>query len=313
METGFRAAGAAAEAARVRRNTLIGMACMAMSGFLFMFGNAMVKHLAMSGIPPVEIVFFRSAFSLVVLSPFVMRSPGVLKTGRLRLHIGRGVVQAFSMICFFSGIGYVTLVEANALEFTAPIFATALAILFFGEKIRARRLIAMAVGFLGAIIALRPGFAVLNEGHGLLLLASIAWAGVLLMIRTMSKTESALTQSLYIGIVLTPIAACLAIPVWVQPDLTQLGFLLAIGATATTGQFLFAQSFRYAEMSAVLPLDFTKLIWSAIIGYVAFSFVPDIFTLLGATIIFSAGAYITIREAQLQRVVTTGTRPPLAG
>jgi drug/metabolite transporter (DMT)-like permease len=274
---------------------------MAMSGFLFMFGNAMVKHLAMSGIPPVEIVFFRSAFSLVVLSPFVLRSPGVLRTARLKLHIGRGVVQAFSMICFFSGIGYVTLVEANALEFTAPIFATALAILFFGDKIRARRVIAMAVGFLGAIIALRPGFATLNEGHGLLLIASISWAGVLLMIRTMSKTESALTQSLYIGIVLTPIAAALAIPVWVQPDWPQLGFLFAIGATATTGQFLFAQSFRYAEMSAVLPLDFTKLIWSTIIGYVAFSFVPDIFTLLGATIIFSAGAYITIREAQLQR------------
>lgn len=276
---------------------------MAGSAFLFMAGNAVIKLLAQSGIPPVETVFFRSVVSLVLLAPFAFAARDVLRTTRLRTHAVRGVIQAASMICFFSGIASVALVEANALEFTSPIFATLFAILFFGERVRLRRLLAMGAGFLGAVIALRPGFAEIHQGHGLLLTASILWASVLLMIRSLSVTESALTQSLYIGLILTPIAGILAAFVWVTPDWTQLALLCTVGTTATLGQYLFVQAFRYADMSAVLPLDFSKLIWSSLFGYLIFQYVPDPFILLGATIIFAAGAYITIREAQIQRRV----------
>ncbi|BCW89370.1 Riboflavin transporter [Alphaproteobacteria bacterium SO-S41] len=302
MDTEVKAAGAAAEAAaRKGRTTLIGMACMAASALLFMSGNAVIKLLAESGIPPVQTVFFRALVSLILLTPFALMTPGVLKTDRLVTHGIRGIVQAASMICFFSGIVSISLVEGNALEFTSPIFATLFAVLFMGEAIRARRLIAMACGFLGALIALRPGFAEINQGHGFILVASILWAAVLLMIRSLSTTESALTQSLYIGIILTPIAGVLAALVWVTPDWHQLALLAFVGCTATLGQYLFAQAFRFAEMSAVLPLDFTKLIWSSIIGLLIFHTTPDAFVLLGGTIIFVSGAYITIREAQIQR------------
>lgn len=274
---------------------------MAASAFLFMAGNAVIKHLADGGIPPVETVFFRSIVSLVILAPFALRTPGVLKTAHLRTHVLRGLIQAGSMIAFFYGIVHITLVEANALEFTSPILATVLAMLFFGEPVRSRRLIAMGVGFLGAMIALRPGFQELNQGHALIALASLLWAVVLLFIRRLSATETALTQSVYIGLILTPIAGVLTIFVWKTPDLEQFLFLCMVGVTATSGQYLFAQAFRYAEMTAVLPLDFTKLIWSSLIGYFVFSSAPDTLTLLGATVIFAAGAYITIREARLMR------------
>ena len=293
--------------AKGRRDTLIGMVCMAASALMFMSGNAVIKHLAATGIPPIETVFFRSAVSVLVLAPFVLKTPGALKTAHLNLHALRGVVQVASMICFFYGIVDISLVEANALEFSSPIFATILAMLFFGEPVRYRRLIAMAVGFLGAVVALRPGFQALNMGHALLALASLLWAAVLLMIRRLSVTESALTQSVYIGLVLTPISGVLAAFAWVTPDWSQLAFLCMVGTTATLGQYLFAQAFRYAEMSAVLPLDFSKLIWSSIIGYFAFAYVPDALTLLGAAIIFGAGAYITLREAQLQRRAARAT------
>lgn len=302
MDTDVRAAGAEAKAEPPgRRATLLGMACMAASALLFMTGNAVIKHLAASGIPPVETVFFRSAVSLVILAPFALRTPGVLKTRHFGAHVSRGLIQAASMIAFFYGIVHITLVEANALEFTSPILATLMAMLFFGEPVRTRRIVAMSCGFVGAMIALRPGFQALNEGHGLIALASLLWAVVLLYIRKLSQTESALTQSLYIGMVLTPLAGSLAAFVWVTPNLEQFLFLCMVGVTATAGQYLFAQAFRYAEMSAVLPLDFTKLIWSSLIGYFAFSLIPDALTLLGATVIFAAGAYITIREAQLLR------------
>lgn len=302
MDTDVRAACAGAEAEPPRRtSTLLGMACMAASALLFMAGNAVIKHLADIGIPPVETVFFRSAVSLVLLAPFAMSVPGVLKTRHLALHVQRGLIQAGSMIAFFYGIVHISLVEANALEFTSPILATLIAMLFLGEPVRARRLIAMAGGFVGAMIALRPGFQELNQGHGLIALASLLWAVVLLYIRRLSLTESALTQSLYIGLVLTPLSGALAASVWVTPTLEQFAFLCMVGVTATAGQYLFAQAFRYAEMTAVLPLDFTKLIWSSLIGYFAFSYLPDALTLLGATVIFAAGAYITLREAQLAR------------
>jgi len=266
-----------------------------------MAGNAVIKHLAEDGIPPVETVFFRSAVSLVILAPFALRAPGILKTDFLGTHVVRGLIQAASMIAFFYGIVHITLVESNALEFTSPILATLIAMIFFGEPVRARRLIAMGVGFLGAMIALRPGFQELNQGHGLIALASLLWALVLLYIRKLSVTESALKQSVFMGLVLTPVAGVLAAFVWVTPNFEQFLFLCMVGATATGGQWLFAQSFRLAEMSAVLPLDFTKLIWSSLIGYFVFEYLPDAITLIGATVIFVAGAYITLREAQLVR------------
>lgn len=302
MDTDVRAACAEAEAEPpVRSSSLLGMACMAGSALLFMAGNAVIKHLAEGGIPPIETVFFRSAVSLVILAPFALNAPGVLKTLHLRTHVVRGLIQAASMIAFFYGIVHIALVEANALEFTSPILATLLAMIFFGEPVRTRRLIAMGCGFLGAMIALRPGFQELGQGHALVAVASLLWAAVLLFIRRLSVTETALTQSIYIGLILTPISAVLAAFVWQTPNLEQFLFLLMVGATATAGQYLFAQSFRYGEMSAVLPLDFTKLIWSSLIGYFVFEYLPDAITLIGATVIFVAGAYITLREAQLVR------------
>ncbi len=302
MDAEVKAAAPEAEAVGApKRSTALGMACMAAAAFLFMFGNAIIKLLAASGIHPIEIVFFRSAFSLVLLAPFVLRNKALLRTMRLKLHVTRGMVQAVSMMMFFVGLSKVTLVEATALEFTSPLFATIFAMIFMGERVRARRIIALSLGFAGALIALRPGFADITVGHWLILAASILWAGVLLMIRALSRTEGAITQSVYMGLILTPISCIAASFVWVTPDLHQLVLLLTVGTTATLGQYLFAQAFRLAEMTAVLPLDFTKLIWSSAIGYLVFHTLPDAFVVLGGAIIFAAGAYITLREAQLQR------------
>jgi drug/metabolite transporter (DMT)-like permease len=205
------------------------------------------------------------------------------------------------MACFFMGLASTPLVEVNALEFAYPIFATILAIFVYREVPRARRIIALLIGFAGAMIALRPGFAEVGQGQLFILLASFLWGGVTLCIRELGKTETAVTQSLYLGFVLVPVAAAFAVPVWVWPNLVQLGLIVVIGTTATIGQLLYAEAFRRAEMGAVLPLDFSKLGFSAIIGFAVFTEVPDALTVVGAAITFGAGAYITIREAQLAR------------
>lgn len=124
---------------------------------------------------------------------------------------------------------------------------------------------------------------------------------MLITIRELGKTESSLSQSVYLGLVLTPVSAIAASFVWVWPSWSDLFWLMAVGCTATFGQLAYVQSFRLAEMSAVLPLDFSKLIWSSMIGFLIFSEVPHLLAVVGGTIIFAAGAYITIREAQVAR------------
>ena len=279
-----------------------GMALALFSTVLFSAGNAIIQHLSAT-IPPIEVVFFRSLFSFVILAPWVLHEGfASLKTKRLRLHLGRAAVQTLSMILFFQGLATVPLVEVNAFEFTVPIFTTIIAIVLLREKIRLRRTIALLVGFAGTMIALRPGFSEIGMGQLLLLSSSFVWGFVILAIRELGKTDSALAQNIYLAVVLTPIAFAGALLAgWIWPTWEDLVWLIAISLTATIGQMAYVQAFRLAEMSTLLPLDFAKLVLSAAIGLFFFAQVPNVYTVIGAVIIFASGAYITIREAQVSR------------
>jgi drug/metabolite transporter (DMT)-like permease len=284
-----------------------GMGLMLFAALIFSVGNAVTKHLVAT-VPPIEVVFFRSFLSLLFLAPFVWWAGGlaILKTSRLKLHLSRSLLQTVSMILFFSGIATVPLVQINALEFTSPIFATVFAIVLMGDKIHLRRTLALAAGFGGAIVALWPdlqrgGVEGIGTGQILLLAASLVWGLVLVTIRELGKTETPLVQSVYLGLVLTPISAVWAAFLWVWPSWIDLIWLVVVALTATFGNLAYIQAFRSAEMSAVLPLDFSKLIWSAMLGFVIFGEIPEPFTVIGATIIFAAGAYITLREARVAR------------
>lgn len=310
MTEDTRPAPAAGKAARARAALLAlprpvqGMALMLFSSFVFTAGNAVIRHLSHT-LPPVEIVFFRSLFSLAILFPLALQAgPATLRTSRLPLHLARGAIQAVSMMMFFQGVASIPLVEVNALEFTAPLFATIIAVLFFGERLKLRRTLALIVGFIGALVALRPGFDTISVGHGLILGSAFVWAWVLIAIRALSTTESSLTQSVYMGLALTPVSGLAAAFVWVWPSWTELAWLALLTTTATIGQLAYVEAFRRAEMSAVLPLDYSKLIWSAALGFVLFAEIPDLAAIAGGTVIFAAGAYITLREAQIAR------RPP---
>jgi drug/metabolite transporter (DMT)-like permease len=288
-------------------STVEGIVLMLASALIFSVGNAVLKHLAAT-VPPIEVVFFRSFLSLLFLSPLIWWAGGFssLKTGRLKLHITRSLLQTVSMIMFFQGIVTVPLVQVNALEFTSPIFATVFAIFLLGDRIHFRRTAALVAGFAGAIVALWPdlqrsGISGLGSGQVLLLGASLVWGLVLVTIRELGKTESPLVQSFYLGLVLTPITGVWAALVWVWPSWNELFWLLIVASTATFGSLAYIQAFRLADMSVCLPIDFSKLIWSALLGFLVFSEVPEVLTVVGATIIFAAGAYITLREARVAR------------
>jgi len=277
------------------------MVCVLASTLCFSTASALIRGLSGS-VPPPEIAFFRSFFGLLILLPVVgWYGASAIRTERLALHGIRGALHAVSMIIWFFALSLVPLAEATALEFAAPLMTTMIAILFLGEVVRARRLAALAIGIAGVLIVVRPGFESVALGQLLCLVSVVIWAACQLIIRELGRTESAFVQGFYTVAVFTPITAAVALPFWVWPSPSSVALLVVLAAVSTVGIWLYGEAFRRAEMSAILPLESTKLIWSVGYGLIFFAEEPELLTLAGGAIIFAAAAYITFREALLSR------------
>lgn len=282
---------------------VLGMLCMLVATACFATMNAMIRGLGLSGdIPPVAIAFWRAFLGFLLLLPLALWwGRASIRTGRLGFHALRGSLQAVSMILFFVGLSLTPLAKATAFEFAAPILATLLAVLFLGERLRIRRIAAMAVGLIGVLIVLRPGVIPLSLGPVLVIVSVILWAACQLMIRSLARTDTSFAQAFYMALFLTPVAGLTALAWgWVWPKPEVMGVLALIALVATIGTWLYGEAFRRAEMSAALPLESTKILWTASFGWVFFAEEPDAMTLFGGFVIFAAAAYITVREAQLK-------------
>lgn len=277
---------------------------MLVSAGAFTLGNGIVRGLS-DDLHPFEIAFLRNVFGLVLLAPIIMRGNWAhLRPRNVKLIGIRGVLNAIAMMGFFTALSLAPLAEVTALSFSGPLFATVIAVVVLSERIRTRRVVAIAIGFAGALVILRPGFQQVTLGPILALGATVLWAACMVIIKILTRTDSSLTQTIYAGLMLAPITGIAAIFVWKTPTLTQTGWLFLIAALATVGQLSLVQSFKEADMTAVLPLDFTKLLWAVAIGWLAFAEEPDFWVILGGTIIFAAATYISIRESRPAPVTT---------
>ncbi len=288
--------------------TAQGTVLMLFSTVCFVCMQAMVRHVGET-LPPFEVAFFRNLFGLIALTPiFLQQGLRPLKTRKLRVHALRGSIQACGMLAFFTGVTLIPLAQTTALSFSAPLFATLLAILILGERVRIRRIAALALGFCGMLLVVRPGFAEINLGTLLIIASSVSWGLAIAIIKSMSSTESSATLTVYMGLFLTPITGAFAFFVWETPTWEQLGWLSMIGILGTLGHLAFAQSFRRADSTAVLPLDFTRLIWASIVGYIVWHEIPDAWAWIGGSIIFASATYIAYREARLARAARAAAR-----
>lgn len=278
-----------------------GMMLMLISSVTFIAMQSLTRH-AGEQVHPFEVAFFRNIFGLVALAPiFMNQGLKPFKTKRFKLHALRGSVQSFGMLSFFYGVTLIPFAEVTALSFSGTLFATLLAILVLGERVRIRRLTALVLGFIGMVIVVRPGFEEINLGTYLIVGSSITWGFSIAMIKILSKTESSPTLVSYQGLFLLPFTCTAALTVWVWPTWEQVAIMAGIGLLGTIGHLLFAQSFKYADASALLPLDFTRLIWASILGYIVWSEVPDLWAWIGGSIIFASATYIAYRENQVAR------------
>ena len=257
---------------------------------------AAIRHVA-GETHPFVIVFFRNVFGFLILSPaIVYRRFEPLRTRRLGLHAARSGACLISMLLLFMGFSLIPLAKATALQFSAPLFATVLALVVLGEIIRARRIAALVVGYVGTLVILRPGIIDVDFGSLLVLAGSATWGLGMILTKVLSRTESSLTIVSYMTLFSTPFALVVALPFWETPSSGQFAWLMAIAALSTAGDFCVAQAFKDADATAVIPLDFTRLVWAAVIGFLAFAEVPDAGTWLGGTVILAAVIYIAYRE-----------------
>lgn len=289
---------------------LKGILLMLLSGVAVSCMSGVILHLTKSQ-HPFEVAFFRNFLGLTLLLPLLVGKSGKphWRTGRLQPLIWRGLFTAVSMMCYFYGVSLIPLAEVMALSFMGPLFATVIAILVLRERIRIRRTVALILGFAGALLILRPGFQEINLGTALILASAVMWSLSMIIIKVLTKTESSVTQSLYTLVMLVPITAVAAFPYWQTPTWAEFGWMLLMAALGTIGQLSFTEAFKEAELSALLPLDFTKLIWAAIVGYLFFAQTPDIWVFVGGAVIFASTTYIALREAQIRRAAVAEILP----
>lgn len=267
--------------------------------------TAAIQHVSAS-VATFEVAFFRNLFGFLALVPLMIRG-GILeslKTRRFGMHLLRAGLNLAAMLTFFGALAVSPLAEVAALSFCTPLFATLLAVLVLGEKIGVRRTAALLVGLLGALLILRPGFVPISFGNILTLASSFLWAWALMVIKIMGRTESSLTMTAWASILLTFGSFPLALMVWSWPTAETFAFLILIGVSGSTAQMLVAQAFRLAPASALMPIDFSKLVFSTLFGWLFFAQVPDALTLLGGSVIFSAVLYVAARERLLGQPAT---------
>ncbi len=281
----------------------------ALRGGLYMMGaaasftimTALIRVIAQE-IHPFEIGFFRTITNLILMVPFVLRTgPTVFQTENHKVYALRGLIGVAFVMSYFSGAAMIPVSDSQALIFTSPLFAAALVVVFLGEKIRGRRMFALGIGFVGAMIILRPGFDAINLGAVLVLIGAMTNGASNALVKYTTRKDHPDTAVLFLMLYVTPLIALPTVFVWVTPSWEQLSFLLAIGFFATLNQRFLSRAFAAADATAVLPYDFSRLPFAALIGWFVFSELPDFWVWVGGAIIFAASIYIAHRESLASR------------
>ena len=288
-------------------------------GTVFNAGLGVLIRYMSDSLHPFEIAFFRSLFGVIILLPWLGRSgiPSV-RLNRVRLFLVRAAIGGVAMLTWFYGLTAMKLADAVALGFTSPLFATAGAALFLGEDVRARRWTATIVGFIGAMIILRPGAGTLTFGAVVVLSSAAAAATTGLLVKELCRTEPVKLIVLYMVVFMTPVTLVASLFFWRWPTGTELVWLAFLASVATVGNFANTRALAEMDVSVVTSFDFARLPITAVLAFFAFGEVPDKWTWIGAAIIAASNLYIAHRESRLDRLGRksadqTPEPPPIAG
>ena len=264
----------------------------------FAFGFALVRLLA-ADLPPLEIVFLRNLFGLMITLPWAIRQHGItLRTTKHGLYFSRGAVAFVAMTAWFTGIAGLPLNESTALSFTSPLFATVVALVFLRERVSRGRWVGTLVGFAGAMLVLRPGFHALNWEEGSLLLSAALTGGNSVLVKHLTRTESSVAIVTYMTLYILPFSFAAALAVWIPPPGHVWLPVIALAVCTTLGNIALTGAFREWDASAVVGLDFIRLPLAALLAWLIFTERPDPWAWIGGAVIIAGLVYSARHSAR---------------
>lgn len=279
--------------------TVRGAGWMVMGGVLLTLLAIDIRYLA-PRYSILEMIFIRSLFTICVMAPWAYRA-GIagLATRRFGLHVFRNVIHYLGNLGWFAGVTLVTLADLSALQFTIPLFTIVMAALILREVVDLRRWLATGVGFAGALIVIRPGYVPIEFGTMAVLASSIFYATSQIATKKLSETEAPNLVLFYMGAIFTVVSLGPALFFWVTPAWADAGPFLLLGMTGAGAHYCIIRAFSAADASFITAFDFLRLPVAAGFGFVLFGETSEIWTWIGAAVIFGATYHITWYETRV--------------
>jgi drug/metabolite transporter (DMT)-like permease len=263
---------------------------------------AVARSAALAGVDPLQMMFFRNVFCVILMSPLLYwRGWSLVTTSQPKLYGVRVAVSFFAMMTYFEALALLPIGEVTAIGFLAPFFGALFAILILGERVGLDRWMAMLAGFIGAMIMLRPGVIAFGLGQA----SALAWAVFMGLIGPLIKQLTAADDADRIvfitNLVSVPVALVPALLVWTWPPLHVWPQLVLLGVFAVLGHMTLVRGFAISDASLAMAFNFTRLPFSVLVGYLMFGELIGWWTWVGAIVIFAASAFVSHREATLAR------------
>jgi len=246
----------------------------------------------------VQVVWARYAFHFLTLIPLLAISGQIELSvpANFKLQLVRAMFLLGDTFLFFAALALIPLANGKAVFFIAPLVMTALSPLILKEKVGRRRWTAVGIGFLGALVILRPDVQGISWGYALALSSAVLYALYLLYTRKLAKSSPPMVTLLVTAIFGTVIMS-VAVPFyWTGPDLTDWLLMLAMGALGTLSHYLIIKAFEWGEMPMLAPFTYAEIVSASLFGLIVFGQFPDPWTWIGITIVIVSGIYISRRE-----------------
>ena len=282
----------------IRAGNVRGSIAMVLAVGLFSVMDTCMKLLA-ADYPALQVAALRGMTALPLVAVWVLwrGRAGTLLRVRWSLHVLRAVLGIAMLALFAFGLKELPLTEAYTLFFIAPLLITAMSAVMLKEKVNAARWTAIAVGFIGVLVVLRPTGAGMLSLSGLAILgAAVGYAVTAITVRIIARTDSPESLVFWLTLMVALGAGAMAAPNWVAMRLDDWPVVCALAVTGFLGQICITEAFRHGEASAIAPYEYTALAWSLGIDFLLWQALPDRWTVAGAAIIVAAGVYLMRHE-----------------
>ena len=295
-----------------KQNTMTGILFMLAGTVFFSIGDSIGKWLT-TDYPVMQIAWIRSTLGLFIIGGVAVMTGNMekLKTSKPGWHITRSILGTGAILGIFYGLKYIPVAEYVSITFATPFIIALFSPWVLREKVSMQTWIAIIIGLIGVLIIFRPTPDHFHPAHLATFAVALSVAALSIMARMMTKTESAIALNFYIYPANILLSCYPTFSDWVSPSLTDWCLFLVHGVIATMALGCFIESMRYARPAVVMPIDYTRIIWMSLAGYIIWHEVPETITWIGIIIIIVSGIYVVshgnkLAELELDQETKTG-------